>query len=339
MKTIFVLAPLCLIAGMLPAADYPQAEIGNGVIRAKIYLPDANNGFYRGTRFDWSGVIYSLQYKGHDYYGPWFTKTAPNIRDFVFEGPDIIAGPCSGVTGPADEFRPLGWDEAKAGGTFVKIGVGALRKPGEGRYDNYHVYEIADPGKRSVRRNPDSIEFTQQLSDASSGYGYVYRKVVRLVPGKPEMVLEHSLKNTGKNAIRTTVYNHNFLVLDKQTTGPEFTITVPFQIRTQRPPKPELAEVRGNRIAYLKPLEGRDVVMVPIEGFGQAAADSEFRVENSKLGAGVKIIADRPLLSETLWSIRSVISMEPFTAIAIEPGGEFTWKSTYTYYTLPSGRK
>jgi hypothetical protein len=323
------------MTGILSAADAPQAEISNGVIRAKIYLPDAGNGFYRGTRFDWSGVLYSLEYKGHDYYGPWFSKTAPNIRDFVFEGADIIAGPCSGITGPVDEFRPLGWDEAKPGGTFVKIGVGALRKPGEGRYDNYHVYEIADQGKRAVKRTRSSIEFTQQLSDASSGYGYVYRKVVRLVAGKPEMVLEHSLKNTGKNAIRTSVYNHNFLVLDKQQTGPDFTITVPFQIRSQRPPSRELAEIRGNRIVYLKTLTGRDVVTTPLQGFSENAADSEFRIENAKLGVGMKVVADRPLLSESLWSIRSVIAMEPFTAISIEPGAEFIWKSTYTYYTLP----
>ncbi len=334
MKTIAV-ASLGLLTGVLPAADFPQVEITNGLIRAKIYLPDAKNGYYRGTRFDWSGVIFSLQHKGHEYYGPWFNRTAPNIRDFVYEGPDIVAGPCSAVTGPADEFRPVGWDEAKPGGTFVKIGVGALRRPDEARYDNYRVYEIADPGKRTVRQSRESIEFTQQLSDSSSGYGYTYRKTVRLIAGKPEMVLEHSLKNTGTRAIRTSVYNHNFIVLDKQQTGAGFVITVPFQIRSQRPPNRELAEIRGNQIVYLKTLEGRDVVTTPLQGFGETARDHEIRIDNAKVGAGMKIVGDRPLLSESLWSIRSVIAPEPFVSIAVEPGSEFTWKSTYSYYTLP----
>jgi hypothetical protein len=35
----------------------PQTEIKNQHIQAKLYLPDSQNGFYRGTRFDWSGVI------------------------------------------------------------------------------------------------------------------------------------------------------------------------------------------------------------------------------------------------------------------------------------------
>ena len=37
--------------------ESPQVEITNGLIKARLYLPDANNGYYRATRFDWSGII------------------------------------------------------------------------------------------------------------------------------------------------------------------------------------------------------------------------------------------------------------------------------------------
>ena len=53
----------------------------------------------------------------------------------------------------------------------------------------------------------------------------------------------------------------------------------------------------------------------------------------------MRITCDRPLSSESLWSIRAVIAMEPFVSVAIEPGNEFTWKSTYNYYTLPADTK
>lgn len=339
MKKLFAQASLGLSVGLLSAANLPHAEIANGQIRAKIYLPDAKDGFYRGTRFDWSGVIYSLQAHGHDYYGPWFDKTDPSVHDFVYKGADIVAGPCSAITGPVDEFKPLGWDEAKAGGHFVKIGVGALRKPADEKYDNYKLYEIADGGKWTVQRTSDSIEFTQELTDEASGYGYVYRKTLRLVEGQPQMVLEHSLKNTGKRAIHTTVYNHNFLVLDKQPPSPDFTLSVPFAIRTLHPPHKELAEIRGNQIVYLKRLQGHDVVATPLEGFGESPQDNQIRIENSRLGAGIRIVADRPLFSESLWSIRTVIAMEPFVSISVEPGKEFTWKSTYDYYQIPADHK
>jgi hypothetical protein len=153
------------------------------------------------------------------------------------------------------------------------------------------------------------------------------------------MVLEHRLRNTGTRPIQTTVYNHNFLVLDDQPPGAPLVITVPFQIQTQRPPNKELAEIRGNRIVYLKTLEGRDVVTSPLQGFSDSPEDNEIRIESTKLGAGMKISSDRPLVRESLWSIRSVVAMEPFVAIAIEPGAEFIWKSTYSYYTLPAGTK
>jgi len=333
MKTLLAVTSLALSIGLLPAADSPSVAIANSQIRAKIYLPDAKNGYYRGTRFDWSGVVYSLQYNGHDYYGPWFNKTDPKVHDFVYEGPDIIAGPCSAVTGPVDEFKPLGWDEAKAGGNFIKIGIGALRKPSENKYDNYRLYEVVGGGKWTVKNDRDSIEFIQVLADSSSGYGYLYRKTVRLTKDKPEMVLEHSLKNTGRRAIRTSVYNHNFLVLDREAPGPGFVITVPFRIQTPRPPDKNLAEIRGNQIVYLKKLANRDVVTAPIQGFDDSPKSNEFRIENGK--AGMRMSADRPLSSENLWSIRTVIAVEPFVSIAIEPGSEFTWKSTYTYYTSP----
>jgi hypothetical protein len=321
----------------------PQAEISNGVVRAKIYLPDPEKGYYRGTRFDWSGVINSLEYAGHDYYGAWFTKTDSKVIDFVFEGSDIVAGPCSAIMGPVEEFssdeKALGYDEAKAGGTFIKIGVGVLRKPDEGNYNPYRLYDIVDPGKWKVRTEKDSVEFIQELMDPSTGYGYSYNKTVRLVNGKPEMVLKHSLRNTGRRPIDTSVYDHNFLVLDKQPVGPDFTIELPFEIKTEHPVDNGLAEVRGKRFVFLKTLKGKDTVAASFLGFGQSAADYRITIENSKVGAGMKITGDRPLAQESLWSIRSVLAMEPFIHMVVEPGNEFTWSYTYFYYSLPHQSK
>ena len=331
---------LILIIGLTPglAADFPQADISNGQLTAKIYLPDAKNGYYRSTRFDWSGAIYSLRYKGHDFYGIWYDRIDPKVINWVHQGPDIVSGPCSALAGPVNEFQtPLGFDEARPGGTFIKIGVGVLRK-GEGNYNRYFPYEVLDSGKWSVKKQTDSIEFTQELTDPNSGYGYVYRKVVRLAKGKPEMVIDQSLKNNGKRAIQSSVYNHNFVVLDRQAPGPDFTFRVPFQIQVNRPPNKEIAEVRGNEIVFMKSLSGEDQLAVPIQGFGDSAKDSEIVIENRKVGAGLRITGDRPLVRDLLWSIRTVLAIEPYIAIDIQPGTEFTWKNTFEYYTLPNGK-
>jgi hypothetical protein len=315
------------------AQQPPEAEISNGLIRAKLYLPDAERGFYRSTRFDWSGIVGSLEFNGHQYYRPWFTGTDPSVRDFIYKDADIIASAQSAIVGPVEEFqRPQGYNTAKPGETFVKIGVGVLRKPDDSNYSPYGHYTIVDPGKWSVTKQKDAVEFVQELNDPASGYGYLYRKAVRAIAGRPELVIEHSLRNTGKVALQTNQYNHNFLVLDGAATGPGFTITLPFQIQTAKPPDPKDAEIRGNKIVYLRTLEGQERVTFGIQGFGKEPKDYDVRVENAKTGVGFRVTSDRPLASMNLWSIRSVISLEPFVDVSTEPGATTTWKLTYHYF-------
>ena len=325
----------CLCAGsFLYAAEAPTATISNGTIKAKLYLPDSKDGYYRGTRFDWSGVINSLEYAGHNFYGPWFTKSDPTVRDFAYQDSDIAVGIPSGSMGPAEEFQtPLGYDTAKAGETFIKVGVGVLRKDDETPYNNYKHYEIADPGKWTVKTTADSIEFTQELA-SPAGFGYRYRKTIRLVSGKPQMTIEHSLRNTGKLAIKTRVYDHNFLVLDHLPTG-DYTVTVPYEIKSTRAPDAKFAEIHGKQLAYVKTLENQERLTAGLQGFGADASDYDFRIDNKKAGVGMRIQGDRPLQSASLWSIRSVMAVEPFIDIPAEPGQDCTWSYTYTYYTLP----
>jgi hypothetical protein len=337
-----LLLSLCCVSRAQTAAPANDIHITNGVLKATIHPPDPDHGFYRGTRFDWSGVIGSLQYAGHDYYGPWFTKTDPTVRDYVWQGNDVTAGPCSAITGPVEEFSTndegLGFAEAPAGGTFLKIGVGVLRKPGSAKYNMFHLYDIVDHGKWSVKADQTSVVFTQRVMDPASGYGYLYEKTVRLIAGKPQMVIEHHLTNIGKKSIDSSVYDHNFLVLDHQPIGPDFSITVPFAIHAAKPFKKELGAVNGNKISYLQILKAPEIFGVNIEGFGKTASDYNITIENSKVGAGMKITGDQPLASEELWSIRPILAMEPFIHMSIEPGHDFRWKYTYDYYTLAAHR-
>jgi len=315
-------------------AEFPRVEISNGQITARIYLPDPVNGYYRSTRFDWSGAIYSLQYKGHEFYGQWYDRIDPAVINWVHQGPEIVSGPCSALGGPVDEFQtPLGYNDSKPGGTFIKIGVGVLRR-GEGNYNRFFPYEVLNSGKWSVKKGKDFIEFTQELSDPNSGFAYIYHKVIRLEKGKPSMVIEHSLKNSGTREIKSNVYNHNFVVLDKQAPGPDFTFKVPFQIKVTQPPKKEMAEVRGNQIVFLKQLSGEDEAVVVFQGFSDADKDTEIIIENKKVGAGMRITGDRPLINEILWSVRTVLAIEPYISINIKPGDEFTWRNIFEYYTI-----
>jgi hypothetical protein len=314
---------------------HPEAEISNGVLTARMYLPDAERGYYRSTRFDWSGAVYSLKHEGHEYYGVWYDRIDPAVTNWVFEGDEVVSGLASALAGPVNEFQsPLGWDEAEPGGTFIKLGVGVLRR-GEGNYNRFVHYPVLNPGTWTVNRSANAVEFIQTLDAPELGYGYVYRKVVTLVEGKPEMMIEQSMTNTGAKAIVSEVYNHHFMVMDQQPPGPDFTIRFPFEPQPTRAPNAALINVVGNELVYAKQLSDRDQAVVAFEGYGDTAADTEMIIENEELGAGVRITADRPLIRNMLWSIRSVFAIEPYMAVNIAPGAEFTWTNRFEYYSLP----
>ncbi|HEY2013412.1 MAG TPA: hypothetical protein VGH38_07920 [Bryobacteraceae bacterium] len=334
MNQIFTYAlAIGMFGAALLAADHPEAAISNGSIRARVALPDATKGYYRGTRFDWSGLITSLESQGHNYFAPFYEKFDPAVRDVDFKQ-TVLAGPISAVSGPAEEFSVIGYPEAKTGGTFLKIGVGALKKPEEPRYDHYFMYEIAVPGKWTVHKTGNQVEMTQEVHDPASGYGYIYRKTIRLLNGQPKMVLEHSLKNVGGKALEGNVYDHNFFVIDHQPTGPDFALKFAFEPKTARE-MPKSAEMRDRQINYLNPLGGGDVVQTQIQGFGAAASDYDFRVENRKTGAGVHVTGDHPLSRMMLWSIRTTVCPEAFVDFHVEPGQEFKWDIQYEFYSLP----
>lgn len=86
------------------AQQPPQAEIENAKLHAKIYLPDATKGFYRGTWFDWSGVISDLQFANHHLYRSWFNGVDASVRDVAYKGDDINVAPDTAMTGPVEEF-------------------------------------------------------------------------------------------------------------------------------------------------------------------------------------------------------------------------------------------
>lgn len=326
------------IAAQTYAGAYPQEKLSNGVLDATIYLPDAEKGYYRGTRFDWAGVMGSLEYNGHSYFGPFFEKFNPSVPDVLIGNP-VEAGVNSAASGAVEEFigadgSVLGYAEAKPGEAFCKIGVGALRKPDNATYSSYTNYPILNGGKRAVKSGPGWIEFTQQV-DCGTGYGYTYRKTIRLLKNEPEMTIEHRLANTGKKPIETRVYDHNFLMIDPQPTGPDVVMTFPFALKPNEA-MDAMAAIRGNQLVFSRDLKGGDTFYNEFSGFGKTAADYQIQVENHKTGAGVTIRGDQPLVNLGVWAVRTVVAPEAYIEIKVPEGGEFDWKYTYRFYTVPA---
>jgi len=314
-------------------ASAPQAKISNGQISATVLLPDAKTGFYRGTRFDWAGLISSLTVHGQPIYGTWFEQIAPNVRDFVWFKGKVVSGPNTAVLGPVDAYDaggPESWTLAAPGGSFLKIGVGFLRKPEDGAaYSSFKTYELIDGGKWTTQAARDHVTFEQVVQSEDGLYGYVYKKTLRLVPGKPELLIEHSLKNTGSKALKTTSFNHNFLTLAGDPTADGLSLKTGFQIINGRTLR-DVADVKGDQLTYQRALNPEEVLSTPITGFETTPSNYDFTLTN-RSGTGYRVQSDQPLSALTLWSIKPTVAAEPFITLDIPVGATKSWTFHYSY--------
>ena len=297
-------------------SNYPAAEISNQEVKMKIYLPDTEKGLYRATRFDWSGVIGSVQYKGHEYFGYWKSTHDPMFHE-------DLSGPVEGFIEPG-----LGYADAEPGETFVRIGVGVIEKADEAEYIWNETYKIVDHGTWTIDQGKDWITFAHEVR-SEAGYGYVYEKRIQLK--SDGFVISHKLKNTGSKAIETDQFNHNFFMIDGERSGTAFNISFPYDISTADDPKGML-EISGKQISFLKDLEDEEWVFVALEGYGSEVEDHKVTVLNQKSGAGVTFKVDKPLYRMVFWSCATTLSPENFIWLSVEPGEEESWNSEYTLF-------
>jgi hypothetical protein len=310
-----------------PAGKRPlRQDIANKVLGLTVYLPDAERGYYRGPRFDWSGLIARAEYRGHGFFGEWKTPHNPENHD------DVV--------GPAEEFgmaRPLGYDDARPGGTFVKIGIGELEKIDEPKYRFHHGYRIVRPGAWKVTSGPDWVAYRQELK-TSAGYGYDYVKRISLAEDGPAFTVSHSLKNTGSKAIDTDHYCHNFILIDGDPVGPHYKVKFAFPAR----PK-DRGEVRGplafreGEMTFRKDLANGDFY-AELQGWAARPADNRVTVENTSRGAGLRIVGDTPLADFHVWGVRTALCPEPFIRLQLEPGKEAKWATVFTFFSREPGK-
>lgn len=331
MRTLFlnlVLALAFVISGSCqekPNLDqYPHVFLSNDQVKMKVFTIDPQQGIYRATRFDWSGIIGSVQFKGHEYFAYWKDRHDPSFHE-------DLAGPAEGFI----EAGP-GYKEAKPGGKFIRIGVGVLEKPDEERYVMKAGYKILDHGTWKTELGADWITFTQTLS-SNFGYGYVYTKTIRLK--NDGFTMEHSLQNTGEKLIETDQFNHNFFTIDNQQSGPPFKIIFPYDISTNNDLKGFL-EIDGNELKFIKKLESKtpvfnnsdqdDNVFLVLTGYNDQPSDHQVTVLYEDTGTGITFSVNKPLYRMAFWACKSTFCPENSIWISVKPGETERWTSDYT---------
>ena len=305
----------------LPHGDHPSARIGNGHLSATVFLPDKENGYYRGARFDWAGVVGCAALNDHTFFGEWFNRYDPLLND--------------AITGPVEEFRnpasELGYEEAGVGGVFVKVGVGVLKRVDGTAYRFGGAYPIVDGGRWTVKVHRNSVVFRQDLR-SPIGYAYRYEKTLSIDKHGNVMSLTHSLKNLGSKPIGTAVYDHDFFMLDGKATGPGMEVRLPF-VPVPDQPLPESAKIEGTTIRFVGKVEARKGVGAYLTGYSDKVSDYDIRFEDTETGVGVEQTSDSPISRMYLWATPRTVCPEAYIAIHVAPGQTQKWTIHYRFFT------
>ena len=315
-----------LVGCVARAEDFPKLTLAKGEVSIDLYLPDAERGFYRGLRYDHSGMVAQARWRGHTFFGELVKPHDPKVHDHG--------------AGTVEEFgmelhRPLGYDAAKVGEGFLKIGVGVLEKRADPKgYGFAKDYKVLHWPKWDLRHGADWAEFRQTAALPGGALGYELAKRVEVTPDGFRIV--RRLKNTGREKWTTDHYGHNHVVIDEKPVGPEYVVKVGFA--------PTIAEQKGGARAGVserdvrieRPLE-KEAVWTRLVGFSQSPRENVMRVEHDATRVGVEIATDRPIRRWVLFALRSAICPEAFVELEVVPGQTVDWTTGYRLYRMELG--
>ena len=223
--------------------------------------------------------------------------------------------------------RAIGYEEAKPGEPFLKLGVGLLARGRKPRYLFYPPYREIRRFRWQVSVAGASATFLQ-VAGSFKGFAYRYEKRIVLDPQKPVLRLEHALTNTGEHPIETDQYCHNFLCFDGRPPSPDYVITTAFPLVAERGPS-ELMKVEGRSITFREELRG--AAYSRFRGQGEGAKSHSLRVENRAVGLAMEISGDFPVSAFAVYADNLAVSPEAFIAIRLKPKETIRWTRTYTF--------
>jgi hypothetical protein len=305
--------------GATAANGYAEGNLSSRFLKTRFYLPDPEKGYYRGTRFDWSGLVSRVGYGNHTFFCEFKEQHDPLNHD--------------DVCGTAEEFgitSPPSYDRAGPGEPFMKIGIGVLERADSSDYKFWQRYKIQKPGEWRIVREAYKIQFTQNLT-GPNGWGYEYTKTIEASQDAPVLKITRRLRNTGTETIDTDHYGHNFLRIDNVPAGTNYTLEFPFEPRFGEDSKTQACvELKNRRLVFTKAVPPGQAIWVRLEGFGRRE-DNEIKIVNHSTGATMTITTDQPLSRLVLYSSGGVLCPEAFIKLTIPPGQTHEWITTYRF--------
>ena len=289
----------------------PERTMTVGDTAVTVALPDASLGYYRSTRFVRGDMATQVQWRGQRYYTELKRPHHPLRHD--------------GASSGAEEFGidngGLGYDQAKPGERFAKIGVGALQRLDDQKYLFHTPYPLVEVAPWVVTNAPQTTTFVQDYR-LNGDWAWHYTITVRVLDNG--FALKRKPKNRGSKAIVTDHYNHHMFAVD------DLPIDASWRLHLSRDMvanHPSPAYHLGDGILSLTaPLS--NALWTDFK-WDEKRTTTDLTPTCGTARTAISIHTDKAQSKFVLYAEKTAFCPEPFFAINLEPGADMTWTTTY----------
>jgi hypothetical protein len=231
--------------------------------------------------------------------------------------------------GLSDEFGlsgvgVLGYEAARPGQSFVKIGVGELTRDSAKAYQFSHFY----PVKRWFSSQVTDLR-SDRLSVIQAGglgdWAYQYHKTYRLQAADHRLTIRYELRNMGRRPIRFEQYNHNWFRIDETPIDDQYSVQVAFPVKS--PEKPWCA-LGGDRFDLL------GCVRSPVYFSERLAAperQNAVTVRHAGTRCQITVTGDFAPRMFALYGQQDALCPEILADKLVEPGKTAVWERSYRF--------
>ena len=295
----------------------PERTVMVGDTTVTVALPDAQLGYYRSTRFVWGGMVTQVHWRGHTYFTELKRPHDPLHHD--------------GGSGGSEEFGidngGLGYDQAKPAERFAKIGVGALQRIDDQKYQFNGTYPLVEVAPWVVTNAPQATTFVQDYR-LNGDWAWHYTITVRVLDNG--FSLERHLENRGFKSIVTDHYNHHMFAVDNQLIDASWTLRLPRDIVANYPsPAYHLADGILTLTAPLSNTLWTDFK------WDEKRTTNDLILTCGTARTAISISTDKAQSKLVLYAEKTAICPEPFVAINLTSGAGMEWTTTYGFSVTP----
>jgi hypothetical protein len=264
---------------------------------------------YKGMRFDNTGLI---------------TQVILDGKHEFCSAEKMIEQEGLGGIGLCNEFGLCyvpEYEDMAVGDEFVKIGVGLVKKTSEAPYLSWEPYPL-NRFNIEIESGQDWARYKVK-SEERNGYNVDYEKDIKVIDNC--IYVEYRLCNTGKKGLNINEYCHNFIAIDKNKVGSEYSLKAPCSLEVT---SENVSETEGNRLTWKN---------VPDKTFYMAVdADNtemgrEWCIEHMPTGVSMAEKVDCDLVRFALWGEAHVVSPEMFIKVDLKPGESKIWHRIFTF--------